>query len=245
MFKGRKMNNNCILLTGTIDPSVFNNTTVALTDVNTRLKQYEDSIKWWIEKTNFNKIVFVENSSYPFDFKFFERRANCIGKHFEYINGTPYYDETIKYGKSYGEVRLINDAVERSKLLSKETSFFKCTGRLKIKNVNRILKQHYANKNVFLAIRKDKWVISYFFSVEKSFYKRVLSDSYLYVDDLNGQFLENVYYSKLIEHKNSINIFKCYPNVEGVTATSNTHYHSGIIRLGIKTFLLKIHWFDI
>ena len=46
---------NCILLTGTIDTSVFGNTTVVLTDTETRLQQYMSAISWWIEKQDLIK----------------------------------------------------------------------------------------------------------------------------------------------------------------------------------------------
>lgn len=52
---------NILLLTGTIDPSKFNNTMMTLTDVHIRLHQYEAAIEWWIRKSIFQDFIFIEN----------------------------------------------------------------------------------------------------------------------------------------------------------------------------------------
>ena len=172
---------NTILLTGTIDPSKFNNTGTKFADASERLNQYCSAIKKWITKTNFQKIVFIENSGYDFDFRQFENLAKEYNKQFEFIVAKPHVEKTIKHGKSYGEIMLMNEAVERSKLLNSEKSFYKCTGRLFIKNCNKILKEKHNVDNLFLGIPSDKWAFTWFFKVEKVFYKNVLSDSYKYV----------------------------------------------------------------
>lgn len=74
-----------LLLTGTIDPSCFNNTMTTLTDVNIRLNQYESAIEWWIIKSNFKNIVFIENSRYDFNVYKFIQLAEQNNKKFEYI----------------------------------------------------------------------------------------------------------------------------------------------------------------
>ena len=60
------MNNTVLLITGCIksNPNAFQ---LSLTDVNLRLQQYIDCIKWSIESTKFVNIVFVDNSGYPID----------------------------------------------------------------------------------------------------------------------------------------------------------------------------------
>lgn len=50
-----------LLLTGTIDPSKFNNTMTTLTDVHIRLHQYEVAIEGWIRKSIFQDFIFIEN----------------------------------------------------------------------------------------------------------------------------------------------------------------------------------------
>lgn len=236
---------NTILLTGTIDPSKFNNTGSTLVNADERLNQYCTAIKKWITNTNFQKIIFIENSGYKFDYEYFEALANEHKKQFEFILAKSYVEETIKFGKSYGEIRLMNEAVEKSKLLKNEDSFYKCTGRLFIKNCDKILKEKHSVGNLFLGIPSDKWAFTWFFKAEKDFYINVLSDSYDKVNDNDGIFLEHIYYQKLISHRNEFETFKQYPNVEGVSAGSNSKFHSGRLRLMYKNFRIKTGFFGI
>lgn len=234
-----------ILLTGTIDPSKFNNTMTTLSDVDTRLNQYQTAIKWWIDKSKFENIIFIENSGYRFNKDYYSSKAAQKGKSFEFISGTPHYENTLNQGKSFGEIMLITEAIERSELLKSCDSFYKCTGRLIIKNVNRILKHGYKSGNIFLGIPSDKWVFTWFFSVEKDFYKEVLQDSYKYVDDKNGVFMEHIYYKKLIAERAKIDTFKVYPNVAGISAGSSSKYHSNVLSLFLKNRKVKSGYFGV
>lgn len=134
---------------------------------------------------------------------------------------------------------LMNEAIERSELLKNEESFYKCTGRLFIKNCNKILKEKHNVNNLFLGIPSDKWAFTWFFKAEKDFYNSVLSDSYKEVNDNNGVYLEHIYYKKLISHRKEYETFKQYPNVEGISAGSNAKYHSGRLSLMYKNFRIK------
>ena len=234
-----------LLLTGTIDPSKFNNTMTTLTDVGARLSQYESALTWWIRKSDFDNIVFIENSGYVFDEQRFADMAKKRGKRFEYLHGTPHFEETLAHGKSYGEIMLITEAIEKSALLKTEKSFYKCTGRLIIKNINRILNKKYSSDTVFTGIPSDKWVFTWFFSVGIEFYQKYLRDAYLYVDDQNGIFMEHVYYKKLMRHLDLIDTFSVYPNVDGVSAGTNSQYHSGRLRLLYKNIQLKRGFFGV
>lgn len=80
MFGLRQGDNNppVLLLTGTIDSTVYNNVGNKIVDVNERLLQYESCIERYIKESPFTKIVFIENSGYPFDAKKFIAMAeNC------------------------------------------------------------------------------------------------------------------------------------------------------------------------
>lgn len=234
-----------ILLTGTIDTTIFNNTMTTLTDTKARLSQYCSAIDWWIRKSNFKNIVFIENSGYHFECEHFNKLAASFGKNFEYLLGTPYVEETIKYGKSYGEIKLINEAIEKSRYLNIDESFFKCTGRLIIKNVNKIIKRKYNKNNIFTGIPTDKWAFTWFFSVDKEFYSNYLYDAYTRVNDFQGTYMEHIYYDVLSKHKNEISQFDMYPNVSGISAGTDNKYHSGRIRLVLKNIKLKQGYFGI
>lgn len=77
---------NTLLLTGTIDPNVFNTgvdekpINVYLTDASERLSQYNISIERYIKESAFDRIVFAENSGAKFDAERFELLAEQYGK---------------------------------------------------------------------------------------------------------------------------------------------------------------------
>ena len=75
-----------LILTGTIDPSIFSNTGVVLTNAEERLKQYKSAIHFYITNSPFENIIFIENSGYPFNFKEISHYANKYNKKIEYIN---------------------------------------------------------------------------------------------------------------------------------------------------------------
>ena len=60
IYEGVSMNK--LLMTGTINPSVYNNTGVVITDVSQRLYQYEHTIERYIKFSDFDCIIFAENS---------------------------------------------------------------------------------------------------------------------------------------------------------------------------------------
>lgn len=119
-----------LLLTGTIDSSVYNNKGNRITDISERLLQYESSIQKYIESTPFNPIVFIENSGYNFDEKKFKDLAELNGKQFEFIEGSICFEEITSKGKSYGDAFLIHEGLSKSRLLSDCSFFYKITGRI-------------------------------------------------------------------------------------------------------------------
>lgn len=234
-----------LLLTGTIDPSKFNNSMTTLSDVSVRLNQYHTAIIKWLKKSNFSKIIFIENSGYPFDYKQYEMIADKLGKKFEYISADSFVDETIKYGKSYGEIKIINEAIEKSQLLKDETYFYKCTGRLFIRNCNSLLREKHCKETVFTGVPDDKWAFTWFFKVNKDFYEKHLSQAFNEVNDYQGIFMEHIYYKVLSSHLDEIELFRKYPNVTGVSAGTNSKYHSGLIRYFFKNIQVKRGYFGI
>lgn len=112
-----KKNSTPLLLTGTIDSSVYNNTGNIIQNVAERLNQYESSIEKYISSTPFDIIVFIENSGYAFDELKYKKLAKIYGKEFEFIPGKICKDEILAHGKSFGDAYLIAEALEKSSLL--------------------------------------------------------------------------------------------------------------------------------
>ncbi len=222
-----------LLLTATIDPSVYNNVGNILTNVEERLNQYRAALKNYITESAFTDIVFAENSGYLFDKDRYWRMAEEYGKRFEYLSCPIYSKETEQFGKSYGESRLINDALAKSNLLLETDYFYKVTGRVYLKNSRNIVKSMKKHKNEFLVVDKHKWCYTHVFKVDKNDYQRFFSGAYERIM-LNRVNLEHNYYSIIKENHDYLDIgcFDVWPYVlgrQGSTGASYTNSFKGRI----------------
>lgn len=221
-----KNRNYTVLLTGTIDASVYNNVGNRITDISERLKQYEESISLYITSSAFTNIVFAENSGFPFEFNKFSELAELNGKKFEYIKCPSYIEDGIKYGKSFGEMMLINDALEKSLLLRRCEIFYKLTGRIFLYNSNKIVKTYGRHRNEFLVISNQQWCYSNIFKVAKEDYIKYFSDSYTDLKK-NKRDIEFTYFGrvkKAYENGADIGSFNTWPHFGGIMGTTLTPY---------------------
>ncbi|WP_159888743.1 hypothetical protein [Paenibacillus puerhi] len=234
-----------ILLTGTIDTSVFKNVTVILTDLNERLRQYSNTIKRYIEDSEFDKIVFVENSGYLFDENYFYDHALKYGKEFEYLPFVGNIENIISYGKSYGEAECITYGIKNSNLLRSEKYIYKVTGRVFLKNSTAICKTQHSCDNEFVVYNDTKWCHTNFFKVKREDYLTFLSDTEKECDDFNKKGIENVYYQRLLESKMDTRCFKIYPDLTGVIGGTGAQYDKKWFELYIRNVLCVIGYFNI
>ncbi len=133
-------------MTGTI--RVGDTPSVAIKDPNERLFQYLCSLVSWIKLTSIEKIVFCENNNTPYDFKKLIRFAESEGKKLEILifDGN---DGSRKYGKGFGEGKIMEYIVKNSKYFSQSKNFYKITGRLFVENFEEIRNKHTQFDNVF------------------------------------------------------------------------------------------------
>lgn len=232
-----------MLLTGTVDPLVYGNieTHPTAADPLDRLAQYESSIEKWLTLSNCQFVVFAENSNWPFNAEKFMRMAKKHGKVFEHVQGDIFREQTIRYGKSYGEIRLMNDALDRSRLLADAKAFYKCTGRLFIRNINSILNEQRKTDNRFIVNMYEPWVTSWFFKADKHFYNSFLRDAHTSaVDRRRDNDIEKVYYPRLLAHKEEVSSFLHYPDVDGLGGGSGMPYNVKRCRLLANTVRMRI-----
>lgn len=71
-------------MTGTIKPLV----PIKYCDSRARLKEYCDNITKYISNSNFDVIIFAENSGYDFNYLEYEKLAKSYGKIFEFIDAS-------------------------------------------------------------------------------------------------------------------------------------------------------------
>lgn len=224
-----------LILTGTIDPSIFSNTGVVLTNAEERLKQYKSAIHFYITNSPFENIIFIENSGSPFNFKEISNQANKYNKKFEYIKVETDKEETLKYGKSYGEADLITKAILQSNLLKGEISFYKVTGRIKIINIKKMILSN--NDSAFLFRHDLKRCYTFFFKANINQYKKYFINSQYLCDEKRGYDIERVYYDIIMKNDLNVTNYKFYPLLKGTIGTNGLQYGDNCFVFYIKNIL--------
>ena len=237
--------NNCVLLTGTIDSGKFHNVGNRIIDINERLDQYVNSIYSYIVDSAFNVIVFGENSGYAFDESVFVELAHKHGKEFEYVRCNSYVDETIKRGKSYGEARLISEALQTSRLLANENTIYKCTGRIYLKNSHQICNTKNKHQNEFIVYQNKNWCFTNLFKFSKSDYQKYWINAYEKCNEREGKDIERVFFDILTSVKElDIGSFSVWPYFDGIQGSTLEAYTGGMIERVLRTIMCKLGFFS-
>lgn len=229
-----------LLLTGTIDPSVFNNTNVKITAAQERLEQYVTSIKSYIDTGVFANVVFVENSGAAFPLEEIQEYARQKNQSFELVQIKTDVAKTIELGKSYGEADCIEQGLLRSELAKKEEFFVKCTGRVFVKNIKKLCGRKQ-NINRFLFRDDMDWCYTLIFQMNIQEYKDHFFRSKEICDERKGIDIEKSFYKIIMEDGIKFRSFRSYPNVDGVCGTTGTMYNEKYV---MKNFFTKLGLFS-
>ncbi len=234
-----------LLLTGTINASVYNLQGNRINDTDDRLRQYESAITRYISETPFNPIVFIENSGYDFDCNKFIKLANDNGENFEFISGTVCVNEVFLHGKSYGDAFLIHEALEKSVLLENVEFFYKITGRIFLKNSKKIVLSCKKSRNEFIAYPAMGWCFTNIFKVNKSDYINVLDDVYLSCDELSCNDIEISFYKRIRDSNMETGSFFVFPYFDGVMGATLQNYSGGVCARFVRNILARMQVFRI
>jgi hypothetical protein len=233
-----------ILITGSISPQKVLKVSVKNSDE--RLFQYIESIKFWIVDTIADKIVFCENSYYNYDYKNLFELAEFYDKEFEVIQFYGNNNEIEIHGKGYGEGEIIEYALNHSNLLLTEDYFYKVTGRIKIININSILREKKNKQNKFILTSlksRGERVDTRFYYVSKSFYDLNLKNAYHNTFDSKKNYIENVFF-RVLKDKN-IKSFHSYPRFLGYSGSTGKSYKLNIMKYYLKNIFIKFNLFSI
>lgn len=239
------INEPVLLLTGTIDSGVYHNVGNKITDVSERLHQYESCIERYINDTPFKKIVFIENSSYPFEFEKYEKMACGGGKQFEFISGTVCVDEVVAFGKSYGDAFLIAEALEKSYLLKNADTFYKITGRIFLKNASELYKTKDKYRNEFIIYSDMGWCLTNIFKANKEDYVNVLGDVYKDCNEKTTNDIEISFYKRLKKSNLCIGSFETYPCFDGKMGATLRNYSGGKKEQFVRNIMARFHCFSL
>ncbi len=222
---------NTLLLTWTIHPDLWNNhdyrSWSLLPDI--RWKDYLKTLIFYITLSNFDNIVFCENSFYDIwdDLDLLNTLSKDYGKCFEFLQFIWDNEKCKKINYWYGEGEIIDYAYDNSKLLKSSNGRYKITWRYIISNINKMLELHDWIDNLFFRnIPEFSAINTAFFKTNnedyKEFYnlKKVLLDSW---DKWRA--LKYIYYEKILS-MNSLNIWKlkdlpCRFNIQTKNKKSN------------------------
>lgn len=203
MKKDNLKNNKALIITGCIKP--VNQKHLKITNCNERLKQYLDSVLFYINKSSYGIIIFCENSNYEYDYQWLEEEAIKNKKEFEWISFQGDTSLIEENGKGVGEGEILKYAIDRSKYQFDYIE--KVTGRLIVKNIDQIenridYKNTYYNKDLYLFINEKAMDTRLFFCKREVLEEQILN-LYKKSDDKNNNI------EKLIA--NNINHIKCLP----------------------------------
>ncbi len=226
-----------LLMTGTIDPRKYNG---EVKSVSERLHKYESAITRYICETKFNPIVFVENSDYVLDTKKYEEMAEKHGKTFEFVKGTVCKEEVILHGKGYGDAFLIYEGLTKSKALKDVDIFYKVTGRIFLKNSEKVLRSKNKKRNEYISYDGMGWCMTYFFKSNREDYLRILGDVYKQCDDKSLRDIEICFWLRLQESGLDIGSFGTYPDIEGNMGESNTPYKRSEVERKFRSLGIKM-----
>lgn len=230
---------NILLMTGTIRPQVK----IEYSDTETRYNEYMKNIKRYISKSDFDIIIFAENSGYYFDTKELQKLSLEHNKTFEYLN--LYEEDNRDSNISVGDARIIQRAIEKSNYIKKEERIWKVSGRIWIRNVNEILeKDKNCGQNVFLYAPKYNSIQTWFFSANiHDLQTYFLSAQALEL--MEESCIEYVFMEMFDKHKEiKISPFKVYPDAEGINS-SGMPYTISSLKLLLKNIALWLGYYTV
>lgn len=237
---GREMME-ALLMTGTIKP--FSN--IKHCDVNIRYAEYMENIRRYIMQSNFDAVIFAENSGYEIDIGYLKKLAEENNKKFEYLNVS--MDSGVSStNMSVGDASIIKAALNRSEILTELKCFWKVSGRLWINNINLILaKTRESQKNVFLYAPKYNSIQTWLFKASiydlKKFF---LTDEV--IDSMANSCIEYAFKAVYDNHKNELALerFPAYPDVWGVNSSGN-QYTSSRGKFYLRNLFLKAGYYTV
>lgn len=223
-------NETVLVITGCITPS-SDIPKLQLTDTSNRKKQYIESIRYYIEKSVINNIVYCDSSgeSDDTDLKLLATRYH---KNFEWISFVGDSKLTKERGKGYGEGEIMEYALEHSELLRSARYIVKITGRLKIKNINFLLRfsKHRITFATDLTEDPRLYINTRIYLMEKAIYNQYFRKAYLLVDDKNGTYLEHAFGISVQKNAIKYDSFIMYPIVEGMSGSTGNIYDTSYLR---------------
>lgn len=192
----------------------------ALNNTEERKTQYVNAIRYYLNNTIF-PVVFAENSGTDISFLFQDLidsgRLECLS----YIG-----NQNKEKGKGYGEAEIIEFAINNSRVIDEKCIIIKITGRLIIKNINRILRRLKTRTDfVSCQFHSDlKFADSRLVCASTAFYHQFLNFKEQ-INDQKGVFFEHILSSSVLNSNLCYIPFSEEPIFIGKSGTTGDIYH--------------------
>ena len=192
-----------LLLTSCIDPNGMPGT--SRPDPFIREQDYVTALQTHIAADVFDKIVFIDNSGW--DLAAFEVIRQQTPRLKMELISVQQNDYPRERGKSYGEQWMVDTAVEKSSLIESSGGFVKLTGRLRVLNLDRMIRRVPSDIDLLIDMRdhdffkyvgKSHWCSHHadtrLYACSKKFYSKNLQGRYSDLNESTGRFVENLFF---------------------------------------------------
>lgn len=202
---------------------------VSIRDEELRLKEYLKTIKWAVEETPFNEVIFCDNSGFENEKAQYELdriKASCEknNKIFEYYSFQGNSEMVAKKGKGFGEGEIISYVYDHSPTMRYNKFFYKITGRLKIANIRQLIYPNILSTNIMNISLSLKRADTRFYMMRMRDYEKYFKDAYMTVNDYEKRYLEHVYYEILFKYKIPVRDFYKAVHFQGTSGSLGVEY---------------------
>lgn len=200
---------------------------VTIRNAADRLHDYLKTIQWAIEETEFTDIIFCDNSNFDLDsvdkMHLLKGRSESIGKKLEYYYFQGDLVAVQAKGKGYGEGEIISWLYDHCLTMRKHEYYYKITGRLTVRNIDRI-RLSEKPENTFIFDIGTGCVDTRFYKLSMYDFRMFFKDAHLLVDDTKDLFLEHVYFQVLVNEHLKFRRFNRSLEFRGKSGTNGVAY---------------------
>lgn len=219
-------------MTATITPP-DNCPDLARTDPKMRMEDYFNALKFYLDIPSqyCDRIIFAENSDTDLKPLRAVLEFNHQDKQVEFISFPDGNTFPPEYGKGYGEMLLIDYAMEHSKIISDQDIIWKATGRLILNNITDIIRTSKQDYDVYCDLHNDYKLfgLKHFFDPRFYSFTRKGYDAHFrpHTKNLKRAHIEHFFYEALMDNMDDYRIiprFNKVPMIRGIVGSSNRSY---------------------
>ena len=209
-----------VLVTSCISP---NAPLTNLSDENARLSLTLKAIRELSK--NADSLVICDGSDYDLTKDIYNDKQIINKDSIEILHFKNDVESVKSYGKGYGEGEIVEYAIMNSHYLSGAEHFAKITSKLYVDNYKQCIKA-FNGKAFFIPVPflKENMIDTRFYVVNKKLYHDFFVDSYKNVRDLDGVYLEHVFFEQIEKNKLTGVIGSIISKIRGFSGTFNIEY---------------------